>query len=328
MRHESVPSCPICANPGTVEHESVIDATGAVAGRWTTRKCADARCQARWLDDRPIVADIGQAYVGYHTHAEGPLLRTNPLKDRIWPNPWTAAERKRRSLARIPEHLRTTPGRALEIGCGNGVNLAYLAAQGWEIAGQEIDPVAAEVASARLGIAIETAPIEDTSWADESFDLVITNHVLEHLHDAAALLRKTRSLLRPGGSTVHFTPNAASISHRLLGARWRGLEAPRHIVILTPRSGLRLLSEAGFDNVSSTTFSGGAGGIAADSLGLTASANAGRGRQMLAPLVTVVFEAIDVIAGLLRPESRWEVQFTGQAPRRPAPDHEAVLSPT
>ena len=43
---------------------------------------------------------------------------------------------------------------------------------------------------------------------DEAFDIVICNHVLEHVHDDAAAMREIRRVLRPGGWASLMIPRA------------------------------------------------------------------------------------------------------------------------
>jgi len=53
---------------------------------------------------------------------------------------------------------------------------------------------------------VEQIDILNTLFADESFDLIIANHVLEHVSDDAAALREIRRILKPGGYTILQTP--------------------------------------------------------------------------------------------------------------------------
>jgi len=54
--------------------------------------------------------------------------------------------------------------------------------------------------------------IERTDFADASFDLLICNHVLEHVASTAAALAEIARLLRPGGRLVCQTPFARRLS--------------------------------------------------------------------------------------------------------------------
>jgi len=44
-------------------------------------------------------------------------------------------------------------------------------------------------------------------FADNSFDLVVANHVIEHVKDAVAFLEEVHRLLRPGGQVRLVTPH-------------------------------------------------------------------------------------------------------------------------
>ena len=50
------------------------------------------------------------------------------------------------------------------------------------------------------------------------FETIIATHVLEHLNDPVAVLRKSREWLAPGGRIIVVTPNATSL-HRRLGVK-------------------------------------------------------------------------------------------------------------
>jgi len=53
---------------------------------------------------------------------------------------------------------------------------------------------------------------------EERFDTVVAEHVLEHVADAVALLRRARGWLKPGGKLILGVPNARSI-HRLVAVK-------------------------------------------------------------------------------------------------------------
>jgi SAM-dependent methyltransferase len=120
-------------------------------------------------------------------------------------------------------------GALLEIGCGNGARLAQLARDGWQVVGQEVDLDSAHHAQARHGVPVLVGDLETLDLEPASFDCVLMNHVLEHLHDPVRMLRECHRLLRPRGRLVAVTPNVRSLGLQTFGPHWRGLEAPRHI---------------------------------------------------------------------------------------------------
>lgn len=60
---------------------------------------------------------------------------------------------------------------------------------------------------------------------EKRYDTVVMGHVLEHVHDAVALLRRAKSWCKAGGRILILVPNAESI-HRLIGVELGFLEAP------------------------------------------------------------------------------------------------------
>jgi SAM-dependent methyltransferase len=106
---------------------------------------------------------------------------------------------------------RGNPRRVLEIGCAAGQTLAYFKTRGAEyVAGIEISPDVAEIARGRAEVdEVLVGNIEqmELSYPDNSFDLIIAGHVLEHLVDPWTVLRRLHSLLRPGGQLIGALPN-------------------------------------------------------------------------------------------------------------------------
>ena len=115
----------------------------------------------------------------------------------------------------------------------------------WEVHGVEPDPAAA--AAARVaGIDVVTGTLADASWPDASFDAVTMSSVLEHLHDPGVALGSAFRLLAPGGLLHLVTPNGDALGAERFGTHWRGLEAPRHLVLFNRRSLTKLLAGCGF----------------------------------------------------------------------------------
>ncbi len=94
------------------------------------------------------------------------------------------------------------PGRALDIGCGEGADLIWLAEQGWQVTG--IDPVATAVERARslvdargLDVEVVRAGVADFSPA-RPFDLVACSYLPVGVEAVAAV----EKLVAPGGTLL------------------------------------------------------------------------------------------------------------------------------
>lgn len=252
IRSKACPTCFLCNSAGELLHQHMKDALYGVAGRWTLKRCSNRDCGLLWLDPMPAESDIGKAYATYHTHGddESGVQRVGLLERmlrRAYDGMFEATP-----IFREREQLRSMclsdcmPGKLLDVGCGDGSRMVRLQALGWNVSGQEVDPVAAAQAYRRSNAPIFVGPLEEATFPESSFDAVTLSHVVEHVHDPLRLLRTCWRLLKTGGLLVVITPNGDSYGHDRFGFYWRGLEPPRHLHVFSPRTLRVAATEAGF----------------------------------------------------------------------------------
>lgn len=134
---------------------------------------------------------------------------------------------RRTSTALLERVLDFRPGwRVLDVGCGLGIHLAHLSAQGVLASGLEAGPVMAHLASQRLGskVDVTVGDAHDLPYEDNSFDAVIMVNTLELLERRALALAEA---VRVAASRICLlSANALSPwgLHRLLP----GMEHPLH----------------------------------------------------------------------------------------------------
>jgi SAM-dependent methyltransferase len=156
------------------------------------------------------------------------------------------------SLPRVLESLYAParPGQVLlDFGCGSAAFLDRARARGWDTLGVDFLP---DIVDGVRQSGHRAFLLSEEMWdaiPDASIDLVRLNHVIEHLYAPRDTIARLRRKLRPGGRLHLATPNAGSMTFRLLRKHWFPLECPRHIVIYTPRSARRLLRATGFAQV-------------------------------------------------------------------------------
>ena len=272
IRREARPRCPVCGSSGSIRYEHLRDRWFGIAGDWPMRSCESPDCGACYLDPVPHPDDIPLLYRRYYTHGQdggsGDVLgKGTPRRARLAhlaraygyriepaPPAWLAW-----TLALVPgrrEHLDLSVlelrsewrGPLLDVGCGTGVMLRLMRDLGWDAEGIDLDPQAVAVAH-QAGLRARVGTLDGAELAAGHYAAVTSSHVIEHVGDPAVFLRQCLRVTRPGGRLALTTPNAASLGHRVFRAKWRGLEPPRHLQILTPASLARLAGEAGYENV-------------------------------------------------------------------------------
>ncbi|MDI6740403.1 MAG: methyltransferase domain-containing protein [Candidatus Edwardsbacteria bacterium] len=109
----------------------------------------------------------------------------------------------------VREAVRLSPGRILDLGCGDGVVMEHVrrALPETEIVGLDWSRVSLGRAHKRGFTAIQ-ADAGCLPLKQEKFDLVIATEVLEHVADPDALLCEAHRALRPGGHLLITVPAA------------------------------------------------------------------------------------------------------------------------
>lgn len=120
----------------------------------------------------------------------------------------------RQTYAFIRSHARP-PGKMLDLGCGDGTVLWLARKDGWDVKGVELFPEQTSLVREKLGLEVETSDIMSYDVRRAWYDVVVLTHVLEHLPDPLAALRKIHDALKPGGAGVLEFPNIDAVDARL-----------------------------------------------------------------------------------------------------------------
>lgn len=97
----------------------------------------------------------------------------------------------------------------LEVACGAGQGLGYLAQHARFVAGGDISPQVLAAARATYGDTIETRVFDAAQmpYPDGSFDVVLLFEAIYYLPDIDAFFKEARRVLRPGGEVLIATAN-------------------------------------------------------------------------------------------------------------------------
>ena len=157
----------------------------------------------------------------------------------------------------IEPHL-PSPGRALDIGCAAGFFLKVLSENGWQVEGVELSKDIAAHAKEQFGFEqVFVGYLEDTSYADKSFDLITMWDVVEHVPEPLPFLEKAVSLLKDDGVLVLETQNVASKFAKKLGPKWHHYKHLEHLYHFDPKTIAMLLDQAGLEILHNTPQGGG-----------------------------------------------------------------------
>jgi SAM-dependent methyltransferase len=140
------------------------------------------------------------------------------------------------NLWKFKNHLEPTDT-VVDFGCGTGALLQRV--PGDHKIGVEVNELARQKARER---GIETYAAAN-DLPDETADVVISNHALEHTLDPLAELRELHRALKPGGTLILWLPLDDWRSQR----RLRPDDPDNHLYTWTPRLLGNLLREAAFE---------------------------------------------------------------------------------
>ena len=185
---------------------------------------------------------------------------------------------RRRILDRLIERVVKPPqdARILELGAGTGHNLAMLSRFG-HVEASELDPIARELASERLGRPVVEAALPDLMmFPAATYDLIALLDVLEHVVDDKGSLAAIFGRLKPGAALLLTVPanpwmwsahDAAHHHHRRYRkreiaalARAAGYDiellSPFHSLLFPPLAAVRLIGRLRGDESSDDAMPG------------------------------------------------------------------------
>ena len=224
-------------------------------------KCA--ACGLVQMNPQPAPADVqrrygqsfGSDYLEYELENEAAFLNLQKLA--LADAGFDRVERDLMERGKIPGGEAP---RVLDVGCATGALLAFLRGRGWRTTGVEVSP-SADYACRQRGLDVRRQNLENCHFPDETFDLALASHLIEHLNDPGAFLSEIWRVLRPGAYIMLTTPNISGFQARLLGSRWRSAIFD-HLYLFSKHTITAMLKTRGFITEGTYTWGGLAAGIA------------------------------------------------------------------
>ena len=226
--------CPICNSNQIKEQLSAKDHTVS-QNNFSIWHCN--ACSARFTQDAPAQKDIGAFYASdnYISHSDTKKGIINNLYHIVRKRTLGAKRRL------VINEVGIMKGTILDIGCGTGAFLNTMKEAGWNFTGLEPDTVARKKAAELYNIHPQASE-KLFELEPASFNAITMWHVLEHVHELHAYIKKIGELLAPNGKLFIAVPNYTSKDAGIYKEHWAAYDVPRHLYHFSPQSMEQLLS--------------------------------------------------------------------------------------
>jgi len=231
---EKFVECLLCG--GSITKDVFAVTTLNLAENHGVTRCRN--CGFRFLNPRPTKLEYQEAYAT----GRGAIAELYPIQEEFY----AQEDSLRISGYRKKLDILTKVGagkRLLEIGSCTGVFLNEARNRGFEVEGIELSEGNCQIAKTSFGLDLRCIDVEEQDFSPESFDVVFSSHVFEHLMDPLAVAKLLTDLLRPGGFLMMEVPNQYD-TFSMMRKRWMRKVLPRqrsflsihHTVFFSPRT--------------------------------------------------------------------------------------------
>jgi SAM-dependent methyltransferase len=162
---------------------------------------------------------------------------------------WVMDRHDRQKDALVSRYVKLgNRSKVLDVGCAVGTFLQKMRTRyGASVAGVDFKDLSANPALG--GVDFRCGLFYEQDFGVERFDLITMWHFLEHDYDPMLTLCTARDLLAPNGVLVVEVPRLDSMTFRLYGDRWPGLQAPQHTVLYDRATLIAAVEKAGLEVV-------------------------------------------------------------------------------
>ncbi|WP_284180015.1 class I SAM-dependent methyltransferase [Rhabdaerophilum sp. SD176] len=195
-RGEDVP-CNLCGS----HHKLTISQTDRRLKTLKTVACE--QCGLIRTDPMPTDAELNAYYAGEYRLDYQFAFSKKPPRFHI-----TRSQRDAETRLRLLEPALPGQKRLLDFGSGSGEFLALAAKAGHQVQGIEPGESFADFAREEYGVPVQSAVWQQVDFAPGSFDVITSNHVLEHLREPVCALKRMAEWLAEDGVLFVSVPNA------------------------------------------------------------------------------------------------------------------------
>lgn len=241
--HLETVRCYLCGSAAATPFIGAQDDLTGKPGTFQFVTCSD--CGLRYQNPRIDVGHIGayydDEYIAHRRKADWGAL-TGFFN-------WVMDRHDRQKDAIISRYVRLgANSEVLDVGCAVGTFLQKMRSRhGARVAGVDFKDLRSH--PSLDGVEFHCGLFYELELASKRFDLVTMWHFLEHDYDPRRTLETAHRVLKPDGRLVIEVPRLDSLTFRLYGDRWPGLQAPQHTVLYDRRTLLAMVDAAGLEVV-------------------------------------------------------------------------------
>jgi 2-polyprenyl-3-methyl-5-hydroxy-6-metoxy-1,4-benzoquinol methylase len=140
----------------------------------------------------------------------------------------------------------------IDVGCGIGFFLDVAKQRGWDVYGTEYTDEAIKICREK-GFTMHQGPLNTDNYPLESFDVITSFEVMEHINNPIEEVNKFNKLLRKDGLFYFTTPNFNALERMYLKEHYSVVVYPEHLSYYTKKTAQRLLENNGFKKLKMAT---------------------------------------------------------------------------
>ena len=147
----------------------------------------------------------------------------------------------------VPVYIKN--GKLLDVGSAYGFNLMNLRKIGWKnVVGQDMHKKSVEFSRSN-GIETYGGRIEDLNFPCNTFDVIVTSMVLEHVYNPFKVIEQITKWIKPSGQLIFSIPYFEGLEYKWFKEYTYSLHLPNHITFLNKKVIKEYLTKLGYINI-------------------------------------------------------------------------------
>lgn len=217
-------TCLVCKSNNIKQLANYYESKGLI-------KCK--KCGFVFMEQIPTIDELDAHYKTYSYASEQYL---SPL----------TIERYNLLLDEFEQYRKTN--KLLDVGCGMGYFLIQAKKRGWEVYGTEYSETAVAICE-KEGVEMRKGQLTPELFTNESFDVITSFEVLEHINNPNEELQLIHQFLRKDGLFYCTTPNFNSLMRYYLQSDYDVITYPEHLSYYIKKTLNRMITQNGFRKV-------------------------------------------------------------------------------